>query len=200
MEKKLNMAVVYFKKKTGQGTTLSAPIISGMHNDTNTLYFLTSTLNGDSDFPHSYLFFSGRSIAASPNPQSPFDATASDGKTYTLDKPYAFTPQYGTTINVKFASTNTASAPTLDGVLICRRLSSALMPMTINPQGLSNNTSYKLVYTKIGTVNYWVIQGMDRPAASDLYGTLPNSILEVSTTDIGAGATLASNKLYVVYS
>lgn len=194
------MAVVYFKKQTGSTTTLNAPIIAGMHDDTSTLYFLTSTLNASVDDPHSYLFFSGRSIAASPNPQSPFNATASDGKTYTLDKPYMFTPQYGTTINVKFASTNTASAPTLDGVLICRRLSSAMMPMTINSQGLSNNTSYKLVYTKIGTVNYWVVQGMDKPAAADLYGTLPSSMLEVSTTDIGAGATLASNKLYVVYS
>lgn len=193
MEKKLNMAVVYFKKKTGQGTTLNAPIISGMRNNTDTLYFLTSTLNGDSDSPHSYLFFSGRSIAASPNPQSPFEATASDGKTYTLDKPYAFTPQYGTTINVKFASTNTASAPTLDRVLICRRLSNSMSPITINASELTINTSYQLVFTKIGSINYWVISG-EKPAWSDLYGK-PSNLLKYSvvtdTSSIGSAADTA---------
>lgn len=194
------MAVVYFKRKAGATTTLAQPIIAGMHNDTSTLYFLSSTLSASSDDSHSYLFFNGRSIAASPNPQSPFEATASDGKTYTLDKPYMFTPTYGTMIDVHFHSQNTASEPTLDGVKVCRRLSSILAPITINSYELSSNTSYKLVYSKFGTVNYWVIQGMEKPAASDIYGELPSSMLEVSTTDIGAGATLASNKLYVVYS
>lgn len=196
------MAVVYFKKQTGSTTTLSAPIISGMHNNTDTLYFLTSTLSApSSDSPHPYLFFSGKSIAASPDFHSPFIAKTTDnGKTYTLDKPYSVQLSYGMTIHVKFDVTNSYASPKLEDVQMCRCLSSSSTPQTVWTYQLNTNTSYTLVYTKIGTVNYWVIQGMEKPAASDLYGQLPSSILEVSTTDIGAGATLASNKLYVVYS
>lgn len=176
------MAVVYFKRRTN--STVAASELSNMSADT--IYFLTSGSKP-------YMFFSGDSIAASANPHYALGATASDNKTYTLGKPYGFAPVYGMTINVQFGSTNTASEPTLDGVKICRRLSNSLRPITINASELTINTSYQLVFTKIGVTNYWVISS-EKPAWSDLYGT-PSNLLKYSvitdTSSIGTDANTA---------
>lgn len=188
------MAVVYFKRKEKSTTTLNNPTIIGMKSDTSTLYFLTSTLSADSDYPQSYLFYAGRSIAASPDYKYPLRATLdSTNRNFELDAPYSSELTIGLTINVRFASTNTSSAPTLHSVKICRRLSNSLTPITIAESELKTDTSYRLVYTKIGTIYYWVISG-EKPAWSDLYGT-PSNLLKYSvitdTSSIGTDANTA---------
>ena len=172
------MAVVYFKRRTN--STVAASELSNMSADT--VYFLTSGSKP-------YMFFSGDSIAASANPHYALGAVASDNKTYTLGKPYGFAPVYGMTVNVQFGSTNTSSEPTLDGVKICRRLSNSLSPITINASELTINTSYRLVYTKIGAIDYWVISS-EKPAWSDLYGK-PSNLLsyQIVTSSSQVGST-----------
>lgn len=190
------MAQVYFKRR--ENLYVDTTTLNTMKENKDSLYFLT---NEATDGSQSYLFYRGSSVAASPNPHYPLNASTADGKSYSFNNtPYDFNPTIGMTIDVKFTSPNTASSPMLNNVEICRRGSSFLSPITITSSQLNITTSYRLIYTQMGVKNYWVIQGMDKPVAADLYGTLPASILEVSTTDIGEGAPLSSNKLYVVYS
>ena len=176
---------VYFKRRTN--STVGASELTNM--DKDTLYFLTSGSKP-------YLFFSGDSVAASANPQYPLGATASDGKTYTLDKPYGFTPVYGMTINVQFGSTNTSSSPTLDGVTICRRLSTSMTPVTITASQLTVNTAYKLVYTKIGTLNYWVINA-EQPVWTDIFGK-PSNLLKYSIVSSSSQVGSDSETAYLI--
>lgn len=179
------MAVQFFRRTTA--TPVSDVSMNGMSNDGIYLY---------SSGADSYMFYGKQSIAASPNPHYAFTAGTANGKAYEFTEPFAFRKSSadstklaeGTTINVKFGIKNTSSSPTLNGVTICRRLSNEMTPITINAHELVSDTSYRLVYTKIGTTYYWVISG-EKPAWSDLYG-VPSNLLRYqivnSSSDVGS--------------
>lgn len=180
------MAVQFFRR-----TTVSPVSASDMNSMSNNGIYLYST-GGDS-----YMFYGKESIAACPNPHYAFPAGTIDGKTYEFTEPFAFRKSStdstklaeGTTIDVYFGITNSSASPTLNGVTICRRLSNAMTPITVEKSELAINTSYKLVYTKIGTVYYWVISG-EKPAWSDIYGK-PSNLLsyQIVTSSSQVGST-----------
>lgn len=180
------MAQVKFFRRTS-ATQVAASSIS----DADAVYLVNNSNK-------SYMFFGGQCIGGSWKIDEPI-LTTGTATAYTITLPYEHTFAAGDTINVKF-HVACGSAPTLNGTSIVRRLSNALMPQTLSSSNIPANSNLLLRYTLIGSVYYWVIVGQDKPAAADLYGQLPSSILEVSTTDIGAGASLTSGKLYVVYS
>ena len=190
------MAVQFFRRTTA--TPVSDVSMNGMSNDGIYLY---------SSGADSYMFYGKQSIAACPNPHYAFTAGTSNGKAYEFTEPFAFRKSSadstklaeGTTINVKFGIKNTSSSPTLNGVTICRRLSNEMTPITINAHELVSDTSYRLVYTKIGTTYYWVISG-EKPAWSDLYG-VPSNLARIatSTSNTTPPTTLSSGQLYIIH-
>lgn len=183
-------SVQFFRRTTSSSVTQGT--LDSMSNDG--IYLCSTGAN-------SYVFYGKESVAACPNPHYAFNAGTADGKAYEFTEPFAFRKSSsdstklaeGTTINVKFGIRNTYSSPTLNGVTICRRLSNSMTPITLEHSELAIDTSYRLVYTKIGTTYYWVISG-EKPAWSDLYG-VPSNLLRYqivnSSSDVGSTAGTA---------
>ena len=185
------MAVQFFRRSSA----LNPVTQTDLNNMSNDGIYLCS------DGANSYMFYGKQSVAACPNPHYAFPAATADGKAYDFTEPFAFRKSStdstklleGTTIDVQFGIRNTSSSPTLNGVTVCRRLSNSMTSITINAHELAADTSYRLVYTKIGTTYYWVISG-EKPAWSDLYG-VPSNLLRYqivnSSSDVGSTAGTA---------
>lgn len=181
------MAQVKFFRRNQ--STIGSSELTNM--DSDSVYFLTSG-------GRSYIFYGKDSVGAAPDISYAMTAASSDGITYTLSKPYEFTPTYGASINVTLTRSSSTTTPTLDGVAIRRRQGNSIAAGS-SSNWLQINTCYRLVLSKVGTTDYWIVEGKEQPLWTDIYGKPNVAVVSTATTSATAPTSLSSGQLYIIY-